>query len=202
MASKLNTEFNYRYQVVGETVWAKIKTLQGFLEGRVQAAVLEEVSELKYQAKLSELRHLKNIGALEHIILSLRADIMEVEASQKITKEAYLLNKDEIAILNKLLAEYYELAEPTRIRGYTDEQMHEANAENEFTVWVAREMQAEIIAGGRPSAAKLRNAMSCPATWVALKRIGLIPQEALLLEGSIGPLRIELKEIKELSCTQ
>ena len=29
MASKLNTEFNYRYQVIGDTPWEKIKTLYG-----------------------------------------------------------------------------------------------------------------------------------------------------------------------------
>ena len=37
--SKLNSEFNYRYQVIGETVWAKIQTLHGFLDGRLRAAV-------------------------------------------------------------------------------------------------------------------------------------------------------------------
>ena len=41
MASKLNTEFNYRYQVIGDTPWEKIKTLKGFLEGRIRAAALE-----------------------------------------------------------------------------------------------------------------------------------------------------------------
>ena len=46
MASKFNSEFNYRYQVIGDTAWEKIKTLQGFLEGRVRAAALEEVSVL------------------------------------------------------------------------------------------------------------------------------------------------------------
>ena len=29
MASKLNTEFNYRYQVIGDTPWERIKTLKG-----------------------------------------------------------------------------------------------------------------------------------------------------------------------------
>ena len=51
MASKLNTEFNYRYQVMGNTPWEKIKILKGFLEGRVRAAALEECGDLKYQAK-------------------------------------------------------------------------------------------------------------------------------------------------------
>ena len=44
MATKLNAEFNERYLVQGETIWEKIKTLKGFLEGRIRAAVLEEVS--------------------------------------------------------------------------------------------------------------------------------------------------------------
>ena len=37
-------------------------------------------------------------------------------------------------MLKKLLKELYVIAEPTRIKGYTDEQMFEANAANEFTV--------------------------------------------------------------------
>jgi hypothetical protein len=52
MASNLNSEFNYRYQVIGSTPWEKIKTLQGFLVGRKRAAVLEEVAALKHQAKI------------------------------------------------------------------------------------------------------------------------------------------------------
>ena len=62
MASKFNSEFNYRYQVIGDTPWEKIKTLQGFLEGRVRAAALEEVGNLKNQAKVSKLKHLQNGG--------------------------------------------------------------------------------------------------------------------------------------------
>ena len=40
MPSKFNTEFNYKYQVVGNTPWERIKTLKGFLEGRVRAVAL------------------------------------------------------------------------------------------------------------------------------------------------------------------
>jgi len=49
MAQKFNTEFNYRYQVIGCTPWEKIKTLKGFLEGRIRAQALEEVGKLKHQ---------------------------------------------------------------------------------------------------------------------------------------------------------
>ena len=71
--------------------------------------------------------------------------------------------------------------------------MFEANAANEFTVMIGREIQAEIIATGRPSPAKLRNAMSNPYTFNALQQIGLIPPEAILLEGNPDPMKIELR---------
>jgi hypothetical protein len=192
MASKFNTEFNYRYQVIGNTPWEKIKTLQGFLEGRVRAAALQEVGQLKFQAKIAKLKHLQETG-LEHEVLELRAEIKESETFKKTEDDCYKLNLDEIEIINKLLKELYVIAEPTRIKGYTDEEMYEANAANEFTVNIGREIQAEMIANGRPSPAKLRNAMSNPYTWNALKSVGLIPKETKMLEGNIDPLQITLK---------
>ena len=199
MAQKFNTEFNYRYQVIGNTPWERIKTLKGFLEGRIRAAALEEVDKLKHQAKLSKLNHLKNGGeGLEHEILELQADILEAESHEETLKEAFELTKAEIKTLKKLIKELYVLAEPTRIKGYTDEQMFEANAANEFTVDIGREIQAEMIANGRPSPAKLRNAMSNPYTWNALKQVGLVPQKTKILEGNINPqLKIELKGVED-----
>ena len=199
MAQKLNTEFNYRYQVIGDTPWERIKTLKGFLEGRIRAEALEEVSKLKYQAKLSKLNYLKNGGeGLEHEILELKAEIIEADSHQGTLKEAFELTKDEIKILKKLLKELYAIAEPTRIKGYTDEQMFEANAANEFTVNMGREIQSVMIANGRPSAARIRNAMSNPHTWNALKQVGLIPKKTKILEGNINPqLKIELKGVED-----
>ena len=199
MAQKLNTEFNYRYQVIGDTPWERIKTLKGFLEGRIRAQALEEVDKLKFQAKLSKLNYLKNGGeGLEHEILELKAEIIETESHQGSLEEAFKLTQDEIKILKKLLKELHDIAEPTRIKGYTDEQMFEANAANEFTVNMGREIQAEMIANGRPSAARIRNAMSNPHTWNALKQIGLIPKQTKILEGNVNPqLKIELKGVED-----
>jgi len=199
MASKFNSEFNYRYQVIGDTPWEKIKTLQGFLEGRVRAAALEEVSLLKNQAKIAKLKHLQNGGnGLEHEILELKAEILESKSHQETEREAFELNKKEIEILKGLLDELYVIAEPTRIPGYTDEEMWEANAANEFTVNIGREIQAEMIANGRPSPAKLKNAMSNPYTWNALKKIGLVPKETKILMGNTDPkLKIELKGVED-----
>ena len=188
MASKFNSEFNYRYQVIGDTPWEKIKTLQGFLEGRVRAAALEEVGDLKNQAKVAKLKHLQNGGnGLEHEILELKAEILEAVSHEATAKEAFELNRKEIEILKKLLEELYVIAEPTRIAGYSDEEMWEANQANEFTVNIGREIQAEMIANGRPSPAKLKNAMSNPYTWNALKDIGLVPKETKILVGNINP---------------
>ena len=199
MAQKLNTEFNYRYQVIGDTPWERIKTLKGFLEGRIRAEALEEVNKLKHQAKLSKLNYLKNGGeGLEHEILELKAEILEADSHQGSLDEAFELTHDEIKILKKLIKELYAIAEPTRIKGYTDEQMFEANAANEFTVNMGREIQSEMIANGRPSAARIRNAMSNPHTWNALKQIGLIPKQTKILEGNINPqLKIELKGVED-----
>ena len=199
MAQKFNTEFNYRYQVIGDTPWERIKTLKGFLEGRIRAQALEEVGNLKFKAKLSKLKHLQNSGnGLEHEILELKAEIMELDSHQGTLKEAFELTKDEIKTLKKLIKELYVLAEPTRIKGYTDEEMFEANAANEFTVNMGREIQSEMIANGRPSAARIRNAMSNPHTWYALKQVGLIPKQTKILEGNVNPqLKIELKGVED-----
>tara|TARA_R110000772_G_scaffold14779_1_gene42435 strand:- start:171 stop:779 length:609 start_codon:yes stop_codon:yes gene_type:complete len=199
MASKFNSEFNYRYQVIGDTPWEKIKTLQGFLEGRITAAALEEVSVLKTQAKVSKLKHLQNGGGgLEHEILELKAEILENKSHLATEKEAFELNRKEIKILKRLLEELYVIAEPTRIAGYSDEEMWEANQANEFTVNIAREIQCEMIANGRPSPAKLRNAMSNPHTWNALKKVGLIPLKTKILKGNVNPtLKIALKGVED-----
>ena len=188
--SKLNSEFNYRYQVIGETVWAKIQTLHGFLDGRLRAAVLEEVADLKYKAKLWDLQDLKDNNARYCLILEKQAELLELESFQREQKINFALNRDEIICLKNLLAELYAIAEPTRIKGYSDEQMYEVNAANEFTHVVGREIQAEILANGRPSPAKLHNAMSNPHTFKALQAWGLIPQEAMLLPPNNDPLRI------------
>ena len=178
MASNLNSEFNYRYQVIGNTAWERLKTLQGFLVGRKRAAALEECSDLKYEAKLLELKHLIEVSALPHIILNIRAEILEYESHLDDAKHAFELNHAEIKILEKLIAEIYLEVEPTRIAGYTDDMMFEENAQNEFTMFLVREMQSEIIAYGRPSPARIMNAMSCPQIFETLKHIGLIPIDA------------------------
>jgi hypothetical protein len=195
--AKLNSEFNYRYQVIGETVWEKIKTLQGFMDGRKRAAALEKCQELSIQAMYEKKKYLIETNAPKHELLEHETVIIETESALEESKRNFQQNREEIKILEKLFVELYELAEPTRLKHedgtpYTDEEMFEVNAANEFTVWMAREMQAEIIANGRPSAAKIKNAMSNPITWQALKQIGIIEPSTKYIAASVDPTKVKL----------
>jgi len=192
MASRLNSEFNYRTQVEGQTPWTKIYHIKNFLIGRKRAAALQEVGNYKLEALRAELKHAEESNALPHVIFRLRADLLEAESVQDDLSESFELNKKEIACLEKYLQELYDIAEPSRIPGYSDDDMFEANAAHEFTVMIAREIQAEIIANGRPSPAKLRNAMSNPVTFNALKQIGLIPIETQMILPSASVEHVQL----------
>ena len=188
MPSKFNSEFNYRYQVLGNTPWAKIKILRGFLEGRIRAASGEEASYLQHDARIEELAYLKRENAPRHQLMRAEADILESTSHMAIVDEAYQLNCKEVEILNKLLAELYEIAEPTRIPGYSDEDMFEVNEANEFTATTLREMQSEIIALGRPTPATVLHAMNNPHTLHAAVQSGMLPVEALPLLTSNPPI--------------
>jgi len=201
MPSKFNTEFNYKYQVVGNTPWERIKTLKGFLEGRVRAVALEECSHLQHDALLAEMAYLKTNGAPEHKQMRLQAKIIESASHMVITDEAYELNRKEIDILNKLLAECHEMAEPTRIEGYSDEEMYEVNASHEFAVTTMREMQSEIIANGRPSAATVLHAMNNPHVLTAVLQSGLLPADAIPLLTGNAPL-FAVEEMAVLKTSQ
>lgn len=193
MASKFNSEFNYRYQVIGETPWEKIKTLKGFLEGRMTAAKMEEVARLRDEANIKKIQYLKDINAPEHEILAAEVAYLEVKAHHAAEQDGFELNRQEIEILNKLIAELYEIVEPTRLPGYTDEQMFELNAANEFTAMIAKDLYTELVAVGHVSPAKIRNAMSNPHTFRAVQAAGFIPKEMAYLEGGVDPVQIELK---------
>ena len=164
MASKYNSEFNYRFLVEGETIWAKIKTLQGFLEGRIRAKGLEEIGKLKLEAKREEYENAEKTKARSWTVKKLKVELMEAENWLASETDGFRKNDEEIEILEKLLAEAFEIAEPTRINGHSDEEMWEANQCNEYTLKVATDMQSEIIANGRPSPMTVRQAMSAPET--------------------------------------
>jgi len=185
MANKLNSEFNYRTQVEWNTTWERIKILKWFLIWRIRARDLEKINWIRLDSKREQVKYIRQFTPeKEYEALKIEADVLEAESSYDDAFEAYRLNEDEIVILNKLLDELYEKA--TRLIHtdsveYTDEEMFEANAWNEFTARVWKEIYAEIVATGRPSPAKLRNAMSNPQTWEALQKLWFIPKDSKYL---------------------
>ena len=187
MASNLNSEFNYRYQVMGCTPWEKLKNLKNFLVGRKEAAAMEKVAEMKHQAFIEEFEDLKKDPTVKpYVILKKEAEIIEYDEHFENQRHAFQLARSEVAILEKLIAELYIELESTRLYSedgtpYSDDEMFEVNANLEFTVMIGREIQSEIIANGRPSAAKILNAMSNPQTLEMLQCVGLIPPEISLL---------------------
>jgi hypothetical protein len=195
MATRLNTEFNYRYVVLGDTPWERLKTIKGFLSDRKRALATERMSQLKYEIKKAEHQYAIENNEPKHKILQLELDIYEIESNQETEKEAIELCKKEVAVLEKLLKELYDIVEPTRLPGYTDDEMIELNSANEYTAMIAKDIQSEIIANGRPSASKIRNAMNNPYTWNALKSVGIIPEDLKVLQPNTDPSnKIELKE--------
>ena len=188
MPERFNSEFNYKYQVMGCTPWEKIKTLKSFLEGRVRAAAGEEIARLSHDVLLAEMEHLKTNDAPEHEKIKKRIEILESESHRVILDEAFELNCKEIETLKKLLAEAYEMAEPTRIEGYSDDDMFEVNAEHEFAVTTMREMQSEIIANGRPTPATVLHAMNNPHVLAATLKAGLLPADAIPLLTGNAPI--------------
>ena len=188
MPERFNSEFNYKYQVMGCTPWEKIKTLKSFLEGRVRAAAGEEIARLSHDVLVAEMEHLKVNDAPEHEKIKKRIEILESESHRVILDEAFELNCKEIETLKKLLAEAYEMAEPTRIEGYSDDDMFEVNASHEFAVTTMREMQSEIIANGRPTPATVLHAMNNPHVLAATLKAGLLPPEAIPLLTGNAPI--------------
>ena len=187
MPQRLNTEFNYRYLTEGETLWAKIKNLKGFLEGRKRAEALEAINAKRHQSKKLKAEWLREQNR-EWEALELEADIEEAESTMDSAKQAYTLNKKEIITLETLLSELYAQAEPTRLKHadgtpYDDDDMFEANAEKEYIVWLAKEIQADIIAMGRPSQAHARHALASPNTLKALQGAGLILEAPEILQA-------------------
>lgn len=175
MAVRINTEFNYRNLVEGETIWYKIKTLKGFLENRELALRGKKVAELRLKAKKAKLLQDSSLNEWEK--LELEAEILEIENNKSIEDEAYALCEKEIETLKKLLEEYYEIAEPLRIEGFSDDEMIEATAGDEFCMKLIKEMKANVIATGTVPPELIQRALKAPREiQQVLQQNNLLPQ--------------------------
>lgn len=193
MPSKSMSEFEYRHLSRGLTIWEKLRELERYLVTKRRAAKQQAVDEKRSLAKRAKLKHLKENSGLEHEILELEADILVEESFAEEAAELYNLNLEEIALLERLVAEARGIAEHTRIPGYTDEQMFDANAANEYTAGMVKKLQADFIATGCLNPVTLKDAMLVPQTFVALKQLGYLPPDTGFLLPSNDPMKIEFE---------
>lgn len=182
--AKFNSNFNYKTQVEGETVWERIKTLRGFLNGRERALAIQEQDRLEYEALHEEYTYLIESKAHSFELKRMEAKIGEQDSVRVQLKYDFNLCKGEIKDLKEIIDELMIEGEKTRVEGYTDEEMYEHNAEFEFATKISKEIQADILALGRPSQVHVRQAMSCDMGIQLLKSLpGFIPNDIMLLEG-------------------
>ena len=187
--ARLNTKFNYLTQIEGNTVWERIKTLQGFIEGRKRAMALKEVNKLESEAMEAELEDARANKPIWEV-KRLEAKKVEWDSVQEQLKKDWELCETELKELLEIQDMLYAQAERyTHPDGtpYTDDEMFEANAELEFVTMAAKEIQASIIAHGRPTPTQVRWLMSCPKGEEFLRAIpNLVPQDMKLLTGLVA----------------
>jgi uncharacterized protein (TIGR02466 family) len=192
MADRMNSEFNYRHLVMGHTPWGRLRIIKGFYESRLHSQKHRALSEMNRQILNAKLEHLIETNAPKWEIIEQQKNIVEFEINQPIEQDAFDKCDAEVVFLEKYMQELYELCEPTRIPGYTDAQMFEVNAANDFTAEVGKEIYVDLMANGRPSTMRLSHAMSNPHTFAALKQAGLLPENMQFIEGGHNPLEIGL----------
>ena len=175
MATRINTEFNYRYIVEGETIWYKIKTIKGFINTLNTYLKNINVHALKLKAKKAKLEFDTSLTEWEK--LELEAEILEIENNKDTEAEVYRLTLKEKEVLERLLNEYYEIANQERLEGYDDDDMLEATAQNEFLAKLVKSMKASVIATGAIPPELIERALKAPPeTILALQQQNLLPQ--------------------------
>jgi hypothetical protein len=164
--ARLNSTFNYKYQVEGETIWGRLNILDGFIEGRKRALALREKNKLETEALGEELEDSKtNKPSWEY--KRLLAKKVEWDSVQEQLNKDFELAEIELKELKELYKNLELQAESTRLTHtdgtpYTNYEMYEANAEFEFVAGLTKEVQAQILVSGRPSVATVRNLLRCP----------------------------------------
>ena len=156
-----NHNVSYLFEVDGLTVWEKLRVIRNFLEDREIALALAELpvdestmtEREKLEAKICEPQRLKNIQNA----------------------------KDEIKFLKEFEASLIPLAEKTRIKGKTDEEMYEINYYEELIERQLLQVKSEIMAVGRLSANTFEMLMKSPPTMERAISIGIISNEVKLM---------------------
>lgn len=158
MASQVNHNAAYEFVVDGITVWDRLRVIRTFISSNKMNVEMAKLGMEEEEYKLSKLDDTK-----ESDFIRRRHDITKVEALDAIKKA-----EDELKFLYKLEKDLVEKAEPTRIKGKTDDEMYEINYYHELTAKYVRKAHSEIIAIGHLTPATVELLMQCPSAMTEL----------------------------------
>jgi hypothetical protein len=132
--ARQNHNVNYMYDVDGETVWEKLRTIRSMLDDRQRAYQHATLARDE-----NEKKHKKDTTSLKYKQWLIDKDFNE-SLIQDCVNEVKFLE----AFESFLAAE----AEKTRIPGKTDDEMYEINYFHEMEVRLVRHAQAQIMTRG------------------------------------------------------
>jgi hypothetical protein len=202
--ARVNHNANYLYDVDGETVWEKLRTIRGMLNERRMSYKISflnyEENEKKYQEDTSSFEYKKWL------------------INKEFQKELLIDCNNEIQFLETFESFLAKEAEKTRILGKTDDEMYEINFFHEMEVRLVRRAQAQIISNGRLSdelvmrLMKNKNALNIciQLGFITDKVVELVEHKLLpsysahsnlfLNDNSNEPIKNELPQIEDNSC--
>jgi hypothetical protein len=132
--SRVNHNANYIFDVDGETVWEKLRTIRGMLGDRRRAYELALLKQEQAEAELDETNTYKY-----------REYLINKDFQLSLIEDC----KNEVEFLEKFEIYLTQEAEKTRIAGKTDDEMYELNFFEELKTRLVRKAQAQIISTGR-----------------------------------------------------
>ena len=135
--SRVNHNANYIFDVDGETVWEKLRTIRGMLDDRRRAYQIALLKQEQAEAE-SEAKKEEDIYKYREYLINKDFQLSLIEDC-----------KNEVEFLEKFETYLTQEAEKTRIPGKTDDEMYELNFFQELKTRLVRKAQAQIISTGR-----------------------------------------------------
>ena len=195
--SKLTSEFQYKYEIeCGETAWNKVIVYKTILsELKYQSDIAGE--NVKFiQDKIAGLTYGKTMTNETRGKATIDIELSKAAIDLANAQEEFDILKKNVQACRNVMQEFKAIADANKIAGQTDEQMYAQNALNEYAQSLAKDLQAEIIALGKPTVATIKKAMINPVIWSAMKAAGLIPSDAQMIAVNQDATKIEILKIQ------
>lgn len=170
MTSRVNHEANYKYSIDALTPWERLRVVRNFLNERKEQLEVAEIGLEVTKRKLSELENDEDWYK--------QMEAKKIKAQMGTSVGVIEKARDEVEFLERYHQECIEAAEPTRIPGYSDEEMFEYNYENELIEKHIHSLKADLIAFGRPSTSTAKALMQMPPAIDRCIEIGIMGRDA------------------------